>query len=89
MKRAKYLQVARPRVYMDLGYDVERVSLKTGSASGKAEKSISSNICSNARINPNFEDPVAVFDVVSALHRNLYIYNFIVSVCEQKVCVPL
>ena len=65
MKRVKYLQVTRPRVDLDCCYKVRGINVKTGKVNEKWQQAISSSICKNARINPNFEDPVVVFEVVS------------------------
>ena len=65
MKRAKYLQVTRPRVDLDCCYKIKQIDLKTGKYHDKLQQYITSTICKNARINPNFDDPVVVFDVVS------------------------
>ncbi len=65
MKRAKYLQVTRPRVELDCFYKITPIDMKTGELSKEQQQAIKSTICKNARLNPNFEDPVVVFDVVS------------------------
>ncbi|XP_065061799.1 otoferlin-like isoform X2 [Rhopilema esculentum] len=63
MKRVKYLQVRRPRVDLDCCYKIRQIDIKTGRHQDKYKQSITSSICKNASVNPNFEDPVVVFDV--------------------------
>ena len=67
MKRVKYLQVRRPRVDLDCCYKIRQIDTKTGRHQDKYKQSITSSICKNASVNPNFEDPVVVFDVVSQI----------------------
>ena len=64
MKRVKYLHVIRPRVDLDCCYKVRALDTKTRKKCQNKQQSISSSICKNARFNPNFEDPVVVFEVV-------------------------
>jgi len=63
MKRVKYLHVIRPRVNLDCCYKVRAFDTKTRKKCQNKQQSISSSICKNARFNPNFEDPVVVFEV--------------------------
>ena len=65
MKRAKLLQVTRPRVDLDCCYKVKKVDIKTLQTESVEEQYVRSSTCKNAFINPNFEDPIVMFDVVS------------------------
>ena len=58
MKRAQLLSINRPRVDIDCCYRVTQF----GSLESKAF--VESAICKNARVNPNFDDPIILFDVV-------------------------
>ena len=60
MKRAQLMTIKRPRTDIDCCYPV--VDLE-----GKAREFVSSPICKDASKNPNFDNPIALFDVVSAL----------------------
>lgn len=57
MKRAQLLSINRPRVDIDCCYPITQL----GSMESKAF--VESSICKNARVNPNFDDPIILFDV--------------------------
>ena len=61
MKRAQLMNIKRPRADIDCCYPV--VDLE-----GNAREFVSSPICKDASKNPNFDNPIVLFDVVSALY---------------------
>ena len=74
LKRVKYLHVTRPRVDLDCCYKVRAINMRTGKVCENKQQSISSSICKNARINPNFEDAIVVFEVVRVrIHLDFHV----------------
>lgn len=62
MKRAQFMSVNRPRVDIDCCYPVTPL----GDSKDKTIPFVESTICKNAKSNPNFHNPIALFDVVSS-----------------------
>ena len=58
MKRAQLMNISKPQVDIDCCYNITKLD-------GKVEQCIKSTVCRSANKNPNFDEPVAVFDVVS------------------------
>ena len=72
MKRAQLMSVNRPRVDIDCCYPVQ----EQGSTDSRSI--VESTICKNARVNPNFDHPISLFDVVSLIpsinHHHCFSY---------------
>ncbi len=72
MKRAQLMNINRPQADIDCCYTVQLLDKSRLSC-------VKSTVCKDASKNPNFDNPIVVFDVVRIMQLSLFLRSHLLT----------